>query len=65
MNRQGAICVTALATGAPRILAAGNVFGVDDCALGGEVTTAPTCTKQVGVAIPDVAAIDVSACSSQ
>ena len=65
MNTQGAICVTALAAGAPRILAAGNVFGSDDCAFGGDVTTATTCTKQVGVAIPDVAAIDVSACSSQ
>jgi hypothetical protein len=64
-SAQGTICAQAHNAGAPRIRAAGNLFGDVDCRSGGVLKTAITCGGQVDVAIPDLAAIDLRGCTTQ
>ncbi len=60
VNTQGAIC---LAT-AGQVLAAGNVFGATDCAVGGTLSHSATCASQVDIGglVPGSSSIDVSHC---
>jgi hypothetical protein len=63
VNAQGALCASGQTNAAP-IRAAGNIFGASDCATGGALTTAATCTHQVDVAGAPLGAIDVSGCTT-
>jgi hypothetical protein len=69
-NLSGAICLNSPVPGyepstLPAVLAAGNIFGNTDCAVGGTLTRSPACSGQadVGGISPDGGAtIDVSNC---
>jgi hypothetical protein len=69
-NLSGAICLNGPVPGyqpstLPAVLAAGNVFGNTDCAVGGTLTRSAACSGQVdigGISPDGGAAIDVSNC---
>jgi len=61
VNTQGGLCLA----GAAHVLAAGNIFGAKDCAVGGTLTFSTTCGSQVDIGglEPDAGtSIDLRSC---